>query len=153
MKPKSKVLIYCLIAACACCLAFSAVARIISGYKSVNQSLWYEKDIDAVAFEYYYKIHTDNCEPQITRRSYSYVDESGTDYPFSSVEVTVRCDHGEYLITVDNVADELEAVSHSIIEPSAPIWFMLLLQIIIVAIVAGIIFMVKYMKKKQIRLL
>ena len=64
----------------------------------------------------------------------------------------MRCDHGEYLITVDNVADELKVVRHLTIKPSAPLWFMLMLQIIIVAVVAGIIFVVKYMKKKQIRL-
>ncbi len=152
MKPKSKVLIYCLIAACVCGLAFTLVNHLISRYNSSNRNLWYEEDIDAVAFDYYKGIHTEICEPQIIRRSYSYVDESNTKYPFSSVDVTARCTCGEYMITVDNVADELKAVSHSFSEPSAPLWFMLLLQIIIVAVVAGIIFVVKYMKKKQIKL-
>ena len=150
MGAKSKVSTYCLLAICAFGILLTVAKYIIPSYNSFNKDIWYEKDIDAVALDYYQGIHIDNCEPQITRRSYSYIDESGTEYPFSSVDVTVRCAHGEHLITVDNVADELKAVRHSIIETSAPIWFMLLLQIIIVAVVAGIIFVVKYMKKKQV---
>jgi hypothetical protein len=150
MKSKRNLLI-CFIAACLCILAFTVANSLLSRHNSTNQNL-YEKDIDVAALDYYKEIHTDDCEPQIVLRSYSYADESGAKYPFSSVDVTVRCSCGEYLITVENEADELKAVYHSFDEPSAPIWFMFLLQIIIVAVVVGIVFVVKYLKKKQIRL-
>ncbi len=147
MKSKRNLLI-CFIAACFCILAFTVANFLLSRHNSTNRN----QDIDAVALDYYKGIHTDDCEPQIARRSYSYADESGTKYPFLSVDVTVRCACGEYLITVKNEADGLKAVYHSISEESAPLWFMFLLPIIIVAVVVGIVFFVKYLKKKQIRL-
>lgn len=147
MKSKRNWLI-CFIAAFLCVLAFAVANFILSRHNSTNQ----DQDIDAVALDYYKGIHTDDCEPQIVRRSYSYADGSGTKYLFSSVDVTVRCYCGEYQITVENEADELKAVYHSFSEPSAPLWFMFLLQIIIVAVVIVIVFVVKYLKKKQIRL-
>lgn len=147
MKSKRNLLI-CLIAACLCVLAFTVANFLLSRHNLTNQN----QDIDTVALDYYKVIHTDDCEPQIVRRSYSYADESGTKYPFSSVDITVRCSCGEYLITVENEADELKVVYHSFSEISAPMWFMFLLQIIIVAVVVGIVFVVKYLKKKQIRL-
>lgn len=150
MKSKRNLLI-CFVAACLCVLAFTVANFLLSRHNSTNQNL-YEEDIDAVALDYYKGIHTDDCEPQIVRRSYSYADGSGTKYLFSSVDVTVRCSCGEYQITVENEDDELMAVYHSFSEPSAPMWFMFLLQIIIVAVVVGIVFVVKYLKKKQIRL-
>ena len=151
MKSKRNLLI-CFIAACLCVLAFTVANFLLSRHNSTNQNVWYEEDIDAVALDYYKGIHTNDCEPQIIRRSYSYADGSIAKYPFSSVDVTVRCSCGEYQITVENEDDELMAVYHSFDEPSAPIWFMFLLQIIIVAVVVGIVFVVKYLKKKQIRL-
>ena len=147
MKSKRDLLI-CFIAACLCILAFTVANSLLSRHNLTNQN----QDIDTVALDYYKGIHTDGFEPQIVRRSYSYADESGTNYPFSSVDITVRCSCGEYLITVENEADELKAVYHSFSKPSAPMWFMFLLQIIIVAVVVGIVFVVKYLKKKQIRL-
>lgn len=147
MKSKRNLLI-CFIAACLCMLAFTVANFLLSRHNLTNQ----DQDIDAVALDYYKGIHTNDCEPQIVRRLYSYADESGAKYPFSSVDVMVRCSCGEYLIIVENEADELKAVYHSFDEPSAPIWFMFLLQIIIVAVVVGIVFVVKYLKKKQIRL-
>ncbi len=147
MKSKRNLLI-CFIAACLCVLAFTVANFLLSRHNSTNQN----QDIDTVALDYYKGIHTDDCEPQIVRRSYSYADESGTKYPFSSVDITVCCSCGEYQITVENEADELKVVYHSFSEISAPIWFMFLLQIIIVAVVVGIVFVVKYSKKKQIRL-
>lgn len=147
MKSKRNLLI-CFIAACLCVLAFTVANFLLSRHNLTNQN----QDIDTVALDYYKGIHTDDCEPKIVRRSYSYADESGTNYPFSSVDVTVRCSCGEYQITVENEADELKVVYHSFSEISAPIWFMFLLQIIIVTVVVGIVFVVKYLKKKQIRL-
>ena len=147
MKSKRNLLI-CFIAACLCVLAFIVANFLLSRHNLTNQ----DQDVDAVALDYYKGIHTDDCEPQIVRRSYSYADGSGTKYPFSSVDVTVRCSCGEYQITVENEDDELKAVYHSFSKPSAPMWFMFLLQIIIVAVVVGIVFVVKYLKKKQIRL-
>ena len=147
MKSKRNLLI-CFIAACLCILAFTVANFLLSRHNSTNQ----DQDVDAVALDYYKGIHTDDCEQQIVRRSYSYADGSGTKYPFSSVDITVRCSCGEYQITVENEADELKVVYHSFSEISAPIWFMFLLQIIIVTVVVGIVFVVKYLKKKQIRL-
>jgi len=147
MKSKRNLLI-CFIAACLCVLAFTVANSLLSRHNSTNQN----QDIDAAALDYYKEIHTNDCEPQIVRRSYSYADEAGNKFPFSSVDVTVRCSCGEYQITVENEADELKVVYHSFSEISAPIWFMFLLQIIIVAVVVGILFVVKYLKKKQIRL-
>ena len=156
MNSKKKILTDMLLAICIASVLLIVMGYIMPRYNSMQQDAWYNEDIDTVALGYYHTVHTEQCEPQITHYSYSYNntnDENNNQYPFSSVDVTVRCDHGEYLITVENENGYLKAATHSLSEPSAPFWFILLLQIIIVAVVVVILLVDKYLKKKQIRLM
>lgn len=156
MRSKNKIFAYVLFVFCICIGCLVVVGYIIPRYNSIQQNIWYEKDIDLVVFDYHNTIHTQQCNPQITHYSYSYdksKNNNATQYPFSSVAVTVCCDYEKCTVVINNEEGALRVISHTISnESSPPFVFVVFLYIIIATIIIGSILFSKWLKKKQIRL-